>query len=176
MFPRDLRPCSWRALIQTWVLLSCAEAAYFHFRHNYFVIFGSNMRQKQVDKVTLTLLCSRRLACVPSVVGVGLVPLHLGPTRARARAQCGYILDAGAPNIKDAARRRGFKQRGGILIRDFKACHLFQAKLAPRLPNPYFRLQLSFNQPMQMYPLPAYLSSISLLLCSHLCQAASNPS
>lgn len=77
-----------------------------------------------------------------------LVLLHLGPTRARAQRR--YILDAQtrarrrAPNIKDAAQRRGFKQRGGILIRYFKACHLFETKLAPRLPNPYFPLAAFF--------------------------------
>lgn len=71
-------------------------------------------------------------------------------------------------NIKDATQRLGFKQRGGTLLCYFKACHLFEAKLALRLPYPYFSPQLSFNQPMQMHSLPIYLSVYRTLALSAL--------
>lgn len=61
-------------------------------------------------------------------------------------------------NIKDATQRPGFKQRGGILLRYFKALPSFWGKIGSPAPFPIFPPQQSFNQPMQML----YLSPLSL--------------
>ena len=80
-------------------------------------------------------------------------------------------------NIKDATQRRGFKQRGGILHRYFKACHLFEAKLALQLPYPYFPLSFLLISQCKCALSPSIHPpihpSLSLALCSHLCQPAS---
>lgn len=99
-----------------------------------------------------SLLCSHASHASPgSHMYISIMWVHIKYTHIDSLARA-------HSNIKDATQRLGFKQRGGTLLCYFKACHLFEAKLALRLPYPYFSPQLSFNQPMQMRSLPVYLS------------------